>query len=551
MATVTIEPEEEVEEEVEEFECENCGYTYEDEDEAATCCYECSDCGDTYSDPDEAENCCVYYCQECGEGYSCCDSADECCDSSGEMGNSSTAPWVARGHKFSSTENGNDMIKAIEHWGITNRPNVNAQAADFYLLEIITNDLYKATGERAKHLTPEVAYNMRHMFDMTYDTIQDHADSMNLSPFEKIMADAAIQAAIQVDMLDPILLAYCQMAIGGELRHHKAVGGVVIDPPARRAGAWIAWKEAVEEVGPQIFLDAAELFREIGGNTYGGEKWAVPCEIVNMRMLEELGPTPFMNRKLFIDRVWTLEHNGGCFLNKIDWPKGLNLRTILDAHASNPEQLLVLWSNASADVKEMFSTYMKLVQENNPNSGCPEFDTVFLNSIITYCRFCLSDANYGHHLGCRYMEDPDCERTTTGADFLSKYPDTQRFHDKDTFFDTQGKIAQSSYEKQIVCMFRFSAHEAHNTLYFGAPTINAKLKNVPKNLKKMKMADCFGGFGQWDCKPEKIKKISFEVHIGKGNQNHVIFETVTLTPGQAAGLETMQDVHDLMTKKVA
>ena len=44
---------------------------------------------------------------------------------------------------------------------------------------------------------------------------------------------------------------------------------------------------------------------------------------------------------LFVDRVFTLEHNGGCFLNKVAWTKrnglhwGLSkMRYVLNAHAA-------------------------------------------------------------------------------------------------------------------------------------------------------------------------------------------------------------------------
>src|SRR5439155_6872509 len=117
----------------------------------------------------------------------------------------------------------------------------------------------------------------------------------------------------EIKTLDPVLLQYSEMAIGGEIRHHFSCHEL---NHVGRSTAWALWKHLADRVGPDIYRMAAEIFRNfeaLGLEGYGGEPWAKAAEIVHARLTGKLSP------ELFIDRVMDLEHNGGCFLNKVHW----------------------------------------------------------------------------------------------------------------------------------------------------------------------------------------------------------------------------------------
>ncbi len=542
--------EEEEEEEV--FSCYNCGTEYSDEDDSNECCFDCGECGESWHYEEDALQCCNYCCPECGETFNCEDSASECCagDDSGSMGTSSKAPWAHRGIDFSSVENSDDMQAALTHWGIGVRPDATKGAADFYLLDIMSNDLYQATGERTKFITPEVVFNMKNMLGMGIGEMRQNAKNRNLSPFEALMLETSIVTVEHTELFDRVLLAYCQMAIGGELRHHQAVGGVVIDPPSRRSASWFAWKDAVDMVGPEIFLDAALLFREFGGTSYGGKKWAVPSEIVHMRLTDALGPTDFMNRKLFIDRVWTLEHNGGCFLNKVEWPNGLDMQSVLNAHASNPENVIFLWTKATKEVKELFINYITMVKENNPDANIPDFDPDFVTREITYCGDCYANTDLGHHFGCKVITEEYSAHVYSmsgakiqelGNKIANKVMDSSPFYDANK--EPVSKIASVNSTMNV------SFYTDYDSAYIVGKTLSS--------IKYMKIAYDKNPLNehQSEYKQEIIEnasRVEVEMYANYGGKNSsIVYETIQLQPGQASALKTFGDVLALMKKKVA
>jgi len=83
---------------------------------------------------------------------------------------------------------------------------------------------------------------------------------------------------------------------------------------------------------------------------------------------------------LFVDRVFSLEHNGGCFLNKLDWANHRRDRdiahghstvdnymkyTVLEAHASDPINIDVLYNHASKEVQKLLVSYFDLAKEHD------------------------------------------------------------------------------------------------------------------------------------------------------------------------------------------
>lgn len=213
--------------------------------------------------------------------------------------------------------------------------------------------------------------------DLTIDPVQSMADfylldgiaGMVFNGFAEVSSDpecriiAKEAAEIQRDLisrLDRTFRSYVDMVIGGEVRYHPAVGK---NFHSGRSTAWLQWHEVRSKVGPQALLDAALLFRNYveagGGGSVAGENWAVAAELLHARITGKLTPRDW------VDRVFTLEHNGGCLLNKVAWAQ--KTRTNWDvsamrvfigpAHAANPPGYGVLLAACSDQVLSLFNRW--------------------------------------------------------------------------------------------------------------------------------------------------------------------------------------------------
>lgn len=173
-----------------------------------------------------------------------------------------------------------------------------------------------------------------------------------------------------IDLTDTQFTSYVALACGGEIRHHWTCAGEL--PKVRRV-AWAAWSQVVDFYGVEAYTTMASLFREQVNSSIGGELWAIAAELIRDRLLEKLGPTPAVNKQVFIDRVFTLQHNTGTFLNKLDWVNKRKTRsspfndevesmpkTILQFQASNPPDVLGMFGYASVPVQELVCQYMNL-----------------------------------------------------------------------------------------------------------------------------------------------------------------------------------------------
>jgi hypothetical protein len=115
-----------------------------------------------------------------------------------------------------------------------------------------------------------------------------------------------------VERCDAAFLAYSIGAIGGELRHGY---GTRDHMPSGRQSAWDYFYALSQATDPALLArDALQAFREDGWDGgYGGYAWANCAEVLAMRLEGTFSP------KLFVDRVFSLQHNGGSFLNKVAW----------------------------------------------------------------------------------------------------------------------------------------------------------------------------------------------------------------------------------------
>ena len=179
-----------------------------------------------------------------------------------------------------------------------------------------------------------------------------------------------------VEDLDGCFREYVHLACGGELRHHSAMGPSL--GKGFRRGAWVRWFYIYQDNGPEALLKMADLFEEFGGGSYGGPPWANAARILYQREVGELGPDDFTNKQLFVDRCFTLEHNGGCFLNKLSWINKREDRDapysyhfgdmksyVLEAHASNPVNIDMLYGYASKEIQDLVKEYLAIATSNN------------------------------------------------------------------------------------------------------------------------------------------------------------------------------------------
>lgn len=324
------------------YECCMCLVRYTKKVDARKCCprWECVECGTWRPTQHDAVKCCYTSCERLActfKGWPAALDMHVCKTSTSRgsgMGKSEVPPWAARGqvtkedHKASLTP----PVPWKDAWKI--RPEcydpVKA-AGEYYILESIASQVVGRTAG---------AYR------------GDDTSIRVICGEAKEMQDALVAT------FAPVFQAYANMAIGGELRHHSAVGGQCLS--LLRKTAWAGWLRIREIVGPQALLDAAELFLEIKGNTYGGKKWAEACYILHAY------ETGKISSKIFVDRMFSLQHNGGVFLNKVEWavtnPNKYSLyylkESVLPAHGCSPEPKYdVLLGACGTAVRQLFADF--------------------------------------------------------------------------------------------------------------------------------------------------------------------------------------------------
>lgn len=258
-------------------------------------CYEqlpnCESCGCDFPADWEFEHYCDngdhYCCEDCymnGNDGSCSAHSESEDNSSASHGTSDAPPWVYDNDDGPAVmwERPPDAI--MQHWRhvwqIDRTISPMAAAADFYMLEAVVHNM---------DVGPVVDDELRLLAEM-----------------------ARRYRAGLVEYLDLVFREYTDMAIGGELRYHRAIGNEKV-VRGNRSDAWVDWKYLRDQVGPRALKDAAFLFREMTDGGIGGEPWAVACDLLYMRVTNRITP------EQWVDRVFTLVHNGGAFINKIAW----------------------------------------------------------------------------------------------------------------------------------------------------------------------------------------------------------------------------------------
>lgn len=250
-------------------------------------------------------------------------------------------------------------------------------AADYYILFGIINDSF--IGGRVDSLpTDEEIMAAGQLLGLGNSTVSERLIEFSLEraadPSSLIEGLKAQSNDIFIDLvnkLDAVFKDYAHLAVGGEVRHHISIKKNEMYDYCSRRQAWSKWFYIFKEHGPEALTHMSKLFREIRGESIGGEAWAQASDILYMRETGQLGPDEFTNKQLFVDRVFTLEHNNGCFLNKLEWKNyrmirqgfssGLHgMAAVLDAHCSDPPDINRLYGYASEDIQELLKTYLEL-----------------------------------------------------------------------------------------------------------------------------------------------------------------------------------------------
>lgn len=279
------------------------------------------------------------------------DDFDDEADSHSELGQTLHPPERLKGYSPNEYETAGKSVG--DFWPLlanTKTYDILGRAADFWLLNAVSYNVF-APGDADKFLS-------------------------------LIVKDGREQLDALIEDFDAVLRQYCYMAIGGELRHHRAIGQKVLD--GNRHLAWLGWKKIVDEVGPDCLLDAAHLFYEMAGGV-GGKPWAKAAEILHQREMNILTP------ELFVDRALDLQHHNGCFMNKVLWKKHTTttdktgvkewgIETIKDvigpAHAATDTDWGSLKAFGRPEAKKLFDEYRKQVNELRRSSDQPALPAV-------------------------------------------------------------------------------------------------------------------------------------------------------------------------------
>ena len=133
-----------------------------------------------------------------------------------------------------------------------------------------------------------------------------------------------------------------------ETERLRNYSGVILGSE-HRGLAWREWLKTYTTYGVPLLRDCEDVFRKWKwSNSYGGRTWAtathIAAEVASGKMREDA----------FLDRVWTLQHNGGNLFNKF-YRHGLDrLATVLDTQAEDKEDYSKLIKYASRYTQELW-----------------------------------------------------------------------------------------------------------------------------------------------------------------------------------------------------
>lgn len=150
--------------------------------------------------------------------------------------------------------------------------------------------------------------------------------------------------------------SYLDIAVGGELRYAKSMLGddcpKELEPYLREAAradrgtAWLAWGVIRRAWGICAIELAEEAFALPGWRgAFGGDAWKSIASVLRAHLERRISD------RIFVDRVFSMEHNSGSVLNKIYDTR--NLKPVLDAHGCDDYSQLFI--HASGEVRQLWT----------------------------------------------------------------------------------------------------------------------------------------------------------------------------------------------------
>lgn len=338
------------------FPCPTCDYEWDYPEDAESCCvFTCEVCYTDYTDEMECSDCCccdwcgnkkdVWGCSRCYEcGNMSCQCS--CCPDCGYHPCQCDERYMGCGCPLCNPDGTNGQPTSVTavatKYGMRPDRPLCQHIADFYLLEY----LWKS---------------------------------------EKV-ATAYLLLTNLADELAPELATYLDLACGGEIRHAYTDNPSITDArlkdnPVRNKGSgrgmaweiWAEWKNPLERMryatdvftygcapvteedekngyvgAGQTLKRTEETAKMWSGGGYGGPAWGSISKTMEMYL-----DGTIKDNVAFLDRVWNLQHNGGCALNKVyREAQGATITIVLNAHANDDRDKLL--EHASQEVKDIY-----------------------------------------------------------------------------------------------------------------------------------------------------------------------------------------------------
>ena len=200
-----------------------------------------------------------------------------------------------------------------------------------------------------------------------------------------IRTRAFLRHARHTAIMAQVFRNYAHYAIAGELRHHAYDNSDIIrDTFGGASGVRAGWFKLVQHIGGAAAAKyAATMFMDGRWNgSYGGKPWR---DIANALYEFESG---HWDAWLFVDRMFSLQHNTGSALNKVNWKTGDHIYDAnslhsddgpLDCHANS--KFGRLGGFASEDVRKLATDYWVIANNDQIARGIeptpmPEFTIV-------------------------------------------------------------------------------------------------------------------------------------------------------------------------------
>jgi hypothetical protein len=268
-------------------------------------------------------------------------------------------PWTADGHLIVGRGGYGGYVDNNSLWGVKRFKKIDLRTliADYYLLDAV------ASCVLVPGVTPQVAANPVVLLEM----IDAGFYARDIESPEGVALEAAIAFSRHVLEYTPIIRDYMHYAMCTEIPYHE-----VARPLGEgSAEVLLAWKDLIDRFGwetPSRWM--IQMFdREGWAGGFGGKAWAGIAIVAHAHATgswlgEQFGP------REFLDRAFSLEHNGGCMFNKVNWACSVSeVQPILDAHANSDWE--TLHTHSSQSTRDLVAKYLDAcgVEDHNKLLG--------------------------------------------------------------------------------------------------------------------------------------------------------------------------------------